>query len=92
MVASPSVPDARIPHVDSANGTSGPDLTDNMLVSTDLTRPNISKMRPWYQECPTHIVGCVDWKEGQLNVEVVLAKVYYRVLMRIRSSSCMRSY
>ena len=92
MVAPPSMPDACVPHVDRATRAGGPDLADNMLISTDLTCSDISKMRSWYQECPTHLVGRVDGKERQLNVEVVLTEVDYRVLMRIRAPSCMCSY
>ena len=86
------MPDTRIPHVDRATWTGRPDFTGNVLVSADLKRPDISKMRSWYQECPTHLVGRVDGKERQLNVEVVLTEVDYRVLMRIRAPSCMCSY
>jgi len=92
MVAPPSVPDTRIPHVDRATWASSPDLTDNMLVPTDLKRPDISKMRSRYQECPAHLVGRVDRKERQLNVEVILTEVDHRVLMHIRPHSCLCSH
>ena len=44
MVASPSMPDTCVPHVDRATRTGGPDLAGNMLISADLKRPDISKM------------------------------------------------
>ena len=63
-----------------------------MLVESDFTGTHIAKVCAWYQKCAPHLVRCISRKKGELDIEVVFAKINHRVLMSIWAIHLFRSH
>ncbi len=92
VIAASAVPDAGIPHKHCSCLAGGPDLASHMLVKGDLPGTHIAKLRARNQKSAAHLVRSVGRKQGQLYIEVVLAKIDHGVLMGVRPRHFLRSH